>query len=132
IIIRLTDEAQRLSLAANPRAVEVLELLADSSAKGNVPSHEAVRKNLHLLHPRSPVYFVTSGALDPFLPEALRVMVGLRAWPIVISPSLPALDPEADGFARTRAHTLRAARATGASVHEWKEGQPLGVALRAA
>lgn len=132
VLISVSERAERVSLSANPRLVEQLEALADSRPKGAYSLSDAVRENLALLHARSPVYFITSGALDPNLADAVRRVQGSRAWPIVVSPSLPPLDDGGLPLVATRSIALQAARGAGARVHDWPDDRPLAVMLRAA
>lgn len=122
-LVVLQSTARRLTLAPNPRANELLGELAAESCEGDVAFVDAVREHASLLRPRSPAYFLTSGALDDTLSEAVSYARAMGAVPYVLVP--PRTDglppPEGDEIARSREVALAAVRATGAHVAEWDD-----------
>jgi uncharacterized protein (DUF58 family) len=132
VIVRVDEGVSRLSSRANPKLLEQVEALAECRTKGAYSMKEAVRGSLSTLHPRSPVYFITSAALDEDLEDAVRLVSAARGIPIVVSPALPPLDAPGAAFVASRRVALDRARAAGARVHDWPEGRPLAVMLRAA
>ena len=132
-LVTVTDSAQKVSVMPNPRLDDLLHGIADARPGGAMSMEAAVRAFLNNVKPRSPVYFVTSGALDADLRDALQVVQALNARPWVISPApAPAevLGEEAHrSVALTRAATLREARSLGVPSADWPDGTPLEVVL---
>ena len=129
-LVTVGREARRLSLQPNPRLAELLGEMTNVEPGGDMSLEEAVRSQMALVRPRSPVYFVTSGALDGELSDAIRLAQALGARPQVISPPPAPGEGEVSGLlARTRDAALDAARGQGIPVHDWPDGMPLEVAL---
>lgn len=133
-VIALSDKARLATHSRNPRPSEVLDALCDILPTGAASLDGALRDHLHLVRPRSPVYFVTSASLELELRSAILTARTLGAFPRVIAPEW-----RADGSERTieiiessRARALSEARALGVPVTEWRLGQSLEVALAAA
>lgn len=131
-LIAVTSRADRVSTMTNPRTSDLLNDLAGLRAQGSSSLMDAVRQSLRYVKPRSPVYVVTSGVLDPELHEALRLLLALNANPTLLSPRVAAEDVDAehrDLVLRTREASLAAARSLGIRVADCPDDTPLEVVL---
>lgn len=134
-LVTVTDQALKVSVMPNPRLDDLLHGIADAQPGGSMSLDAAVRAFLNNVKPRSPVYFVTSGVLDPDLRDAIQVVQALNARPWVISPApAPAavLGEEAHrSLVISRAAALRETRSLGVPSADWPDGTPLEVVLSA-
>lgn len=130
-VVTVGGEANALSMNRNPRRSDLLDALAECAPGGDLPTDAAIREWLRNVRPRSPVYFVTSCAMDPELLDAIMLVQALKAFPVVISPSLPPFEDPGGAYARTRAATIDAVRSAGVPVHDWRHDTLLGVSLTA-
>src|SRR5439155_25710033 len=105
-VLMLGKTPELLSTDRNPRKGDLFDNLVDVEAGGSADVHAAIKGNLRLLRPRSPVYFVTSAALDPSLLDAMTLALGLRAFPTLLSPSLPAFAHPGSASRPTRDATI--------------------------
>lgn len=131
-LIAVQSHSARLSTMTNPRTTDLLNDLSGLRAEGASSLMDAVRNSLRYVKPRSPVYVVTSGALDAEVSDALRLLLALNANPILLSPrvALGDVDPEhRDLVGQTREASLAAARGLGIRVADCPEDAPLEVVL---
>lgn len=115
----------------NPRMGDLLDFLVLHEPGGSMRTDEAAQALIHEVRPKSPVYVITSAALDPDLAAAVNMLRSLRANVIVISPSPEAEEfgPDAALVQATRRRTLQDLRSLGVRCHDWAPAQPLQVAL---
>ena len=134
-LVTVGEKAQKVSVMPNPRLDDLLHGIADAQPGGSMSMEAAVRAFLNNVKPRSPVYFITSGALDADLRAAIQVVQALQARPWVICPAVP--PPEEVGeethraLSVSRAAAIREARALGVPAADWPEEKPLEVVLNA-
>lgn len=134
-LITVSDDARKVSAMPNPRLDDLLHGISDGTPGGDMSMEAAVRAFLNNVKPRSPVYFITSCALDADLRQAIQVVQALNARPWLIAP-VPA-PPEEIGdeayraLKLTRDATIREARSLGVPTADWPEDKPLEVVLAA-
>jgi uncharacterized protein (DUF58 family) len=131
-LLALSSATRRLSIEANPRVSDLLEGLVSLRPEGDASLAAGIRENLGILRPRSPVYILTSAALDPDLQDALRMICAIGANVIMVRPSLApdSTRPLVVDESRTRA--LDDARAAGVAVVEWPLDGSLEASILAA
>jgi uncharacterized protein (DUF58 family) len=126
-VLLVGSDATLASHESNPRLPDLLAAIASTAPGGDCSLAEAIRSHVHLVRPRTPVYLLTSGALDADLVEAAAMLSTLEARPWLIAPEWPALadDPAEARAARvSREHALAGARGAGTTVVEW-DGQEM-------
>lgn len=132
-LVAVTSEARNLSGRTNPRMDELLDALARVEPGGDMPLDEAIRAHVASVKPRSPVYFMTSGTLDPSLLPALDLVHAIGARPLVISPAAPEGKNVEDEMKRilggSRTLVLSEVRALGCPVAEWSSKSGLEESL---
>ena len=129
--VAVGTDALSLWSGKNPSLSETLRYLSETRVGGTTGLDDAVRRWLTLVRPRSPVYIVTSAALDWTLLPAIGLVEALGGRAHVISPVPTGLGPAEAEVLASRQHALDAARARGALVTEWSDAVPLEVALLA-
>ncbi|MEA3200244.1 MAG: hypothetical protein QOE90_1672 [Thermoplasmata archaeon] len=126
-LVAVAARARRLSMAANPRADDLVLELAKQAPEGEMPLDDAIRQNMRLFRSKTKVYLATSATLDERIPEAVRLLRSLGCDLRVVSPAQPHLDDPI--MKRSRATALDDLRRSGVSVVDWAPGVPLEVAF---
>lgn len=131
-LVAVGPRAERLSTMTNPRTTDLLNDLAGLRPEGSSSLMDAVRSSLRYVKPRSPVYVVTSGALDPEVGDALRLLLALNANPTLLCPRVPVDDLPAEHrevVQKSREDALNAAKGLGIRVADCPDDVPLEVVL---